>query len=372
MNLLHFTILDNPPQNLLWFAGIILLAFIVKRYLSQLTGFLLYKIFQRGKSENSLTRFQSLVIPALQYVIFFLIVQLALGMLRYPDAWRINVWGYSLQRILNWTLLTIIWWSVTWLLLRMVEFMSFVLRQRALRTETKLDDQWVPFVKDTMKIIVLVFSGLFLLGVIYGLNITSLLAGVGIGGLAVALAAQESLKNLFGSLTIFMDQPFRLGDSVKIGDVQGTVEKIGFRSTRIRTADTTYVTLPNKVMVDSSVDNITSRNHLRVKMNLGLRYGIKSDALRSIISELKDALTSYIDTTAENYVVFDSFGESSLTISVQYFIPLKLNTEFLEEKEEINFRIMEIIERHGGEFSYPIQEIRMVNNGQEKSEVKKL
>jgi len=200
---------------------------------------------------------------------------------------------------------------------------------------------------------------LFLLGVVYGFNITSVLAGVGIGGLAIALAAQESLKNLFGSLTIFTDKPFRLGDFVKIGDVQGTVEKIGFRSTRIRTADTTYVTMPNKVMVDSSVDNITFRKHLRVKMNLGLRYGVKADALRKIIAELKSIIDSYAEKNTENYVIFESFGETSLILSIQYFIAVKPNKEFLQQKEEMNLRFMEVMERHGAEFYFPLQEIKV-------------
>jgi len=353
-------ILDNTLENLLWFSAIILVAFIVKKYLSQLTGLIIHKFVKHFTGESFLQKFQSLIVPPLQYVFFLLIVRFAVELLKYPALWKINILKHSLQDLLGLALATLIWASFTWLFVRIAEFIGFIMKVRAARTETVLDDQWVPFIKDTIKIVVLIFSFLFLLGGIYGFNITSLLAGVGIGGLAIALAAQESLKNLFGSLTIFMDKPFQLGDFVKIGDVQGTVEKIGFRSTRIRTAETSYVTMPNKIMVDSSVDNITYRRFLRVRMNLGLKYGVRSDALRNIITELRLVIESHADKNADNFVVFDSFGETSITLSIQYFIQVKPNKEFLKEKQEINFQIMEIIERHGAEFYYPQQEIRMV------------
>lgn len=371
MNWFHFKILDNSPSDLVWFFSIIILAFLIRKYISQLIGLLLYRIFKKLTAESYLEKFQSLVVPPLQYVIFFLIVRVAVEMLYYPRAWNFTFLNIAMHAILDSVMSLLIWASVTWLLLRIVDFIGYLMKMHARQTESRIDDQWAPFIKDTLKIIVLVISLLFVLGVILNLNITSVLAGVGIGGLAIALAAQESLKNLFGSLTIFLDKPFMIGDQVKIGDVQGTVEKIGFRSTRIRTADTTYVTLPNKVMVDSSVDNISSRFHMRVRMNLGLRYGIKSGALKKIIEELKEVIAAHVAEHEENYVVFDSFGENSLSISMQYYIPLKPNHEFIKEKEAINFRIMQVIEEHGAEFSYPIQEIRMVNAGNDGKEMNK-
>src|SRR6185369_10292037 len=120
-------------------------------------------------------------------------------------------------------------------------------------------DQLVPFLREAIKIIIGVFSFFFILGAVFHINIASLIAGLGIGGLAFALAAKETLENLLGSFTIFLDKPFVVGDVVKVGSAEGTIENIGFRSTRIRTLEKTLLTVPNKKMVDAELDNLTER-----------------------------------------------------------------------------------------------------------------
>ena len=127
---------------------------------------------------------------------------------------------------------------------------------------------------------VVIFGVLIILGNIFGIEITALAAGLGIGGVAVALASKESLENLLGSFTIFFDQPFTVGDIVTVGNITGLVEKVGFRSTRIRTFDKSLVSVPNKKMVDADLDNLGKRDVRRVKFYLGLTYDTKIDQIK--------------------------------------------------------------------------------------------
>ncbi|HZF99847.1 MAG TPA: mechanosensitive ion channel domain-containing protein, partial [Chitinophagales bacterium] len=233
--LLEYRILDNSVRNLLLFAGLLLVAWVFKRYISVLLGKVLYRFFRRYSHENRFTAFKHKLLPPLQWLLVLMIVMFGVGLLRFPAAWNITFMEMRLYSILTGVLRIGIAAAFTWVVLRMVDFLALVARERVRGTDSKLDDQLVPFIKDSAKIVIVVFALLFILGSILHLNIASLIAGVGIGGLAIALAAQESLKNLFASITIFLDKPFQVGDVVTAGAVTGTVENIGFRSTRLRT-----------------------------------------------------------------------------------------------------------------------------------------
>ena len=129
---------------------------------------------------------------------------------------------------------------------------GLILKKKAEATENKMDDQLIPFAIEIGKILAVIFAIFIILGNIFGVNITALATGLGIGGVALAMASKESLENLLGSFTIFFDRPFTVGDMVTVGSVTGVVEKVGFRSTRIRTFDKSIVTVPNKKMIDAT------------------------------------------------------------------------------------------------------------------------
>jgi MscS family membrane protein len=168
MNLFQFKILDNDPVTLLWFTGIILFAFIIRKYLSQIVGFALYKIFHRPSMNNTLSKFQSLVLPSLQYVIFLFIVRLALEMLHYPSVLNITIWKYPLQDILNLLLMTLIWWCITRLLLRTVDFIGYTMYNRALPAEVMIAGSMGAVCQRHHKDhIVCIQPFLFLLGVVF-------------------------------------------------------------------------------------------------------------------------------------------------------------------------------------------------------------
>ena len=234
-----------------------------------------------------------------------------------------------------------------------MNLISLILHKRAEQTENKMDDQLIPFVIDIVKIITYIFALIIVMGNIFNVNVTALATGVGIGGIAIAMASKESLENLLGSFTIFLDQPFTVGDTVTVGSVTGTVEKVGFRSTRIRTFDRSLVTLPNKKMIEAELDNLGMRPVRRVKFNVGLTYETSPDQMKAIVSEIQEMINQHEKTNQEGKVRFQEFGSSSLDILVMYFVDSPRWDDLIDVKEDVNYKIMEIVKRNNSDFAFP-------------------
>lgn len=362
--LLGNKILDNEIQSILWFAGVILVAFIFKRYISRLIGSLLYRLFKRYSKENRGKLFNDLLAPPIQWLIFLLIITSGTNALNYPSAWNVHIFDTHLHIILTGALKLATIFAFTWLILRGADFISVVLKERHGDDGQKVDSQLAPFITDSLKIIVVILSIFFILGAVFRLNVASLIAGLGVGGLAVALAAQESLKNLLGSLTIFLDKPFSVGDTITAGSVTGTVEKVGFRSTRIRTANKTYLTLPNKVMVESSVDNLTLRNSQSVSANITLAYDTRAEQVKAIVKGIGDFLRSSPIQFSDVVINFDSFTDNGFKISIAYFIIEMDWGKYIAIKEQVNFKIVELVHQQGASFAKQARVVEMKNDKQ--------
>lgn len=323
-------------------------------------NYLIYKIFGRYIAKNRLKQFQTIVLRPMQWFIVFAILVIALEAIKYPEIWKIELFKQQLQNLIDDLVHGIFLYSFIKVILRFIDFVGLVLREKATLNESRADQQLVPFIKDALKLVVYIIFFFVLLGSIFGINISSLVAGVGIGGLAIAFAAQESIKDLFGSITIFLDSPFTVGDLVKVGEVEGTVETVGFRSTRIRTNDHSLVTMPNKRIMDTMIDNLTVRDYRRVRMLIGLKYETSMEQMKKIIEEIKIYLRSQQDLNAQScIVVFDGFAESSLNILVIYFIPFTNGEEYLIRKSDLNFKIMEIVDSNDADFAFPVREIKI-------------
>ncbi len=358
-NILNIEILGNSLQRLGLFLVIILIAFVLSSYLSRLFSSFIFRLLRKYTPEHYGEKFYALVLQPLQYLVLLLIIRTAIESLAYPPQWKIEFWNMPLQVLLDELLWSMVLLVFTWFLLRIIDYVAFILHERAAATASKSDDQLVPFIKDALKIFIVVNAIFVLLGVVLDLDLTSLLAGLGIGGLAIAFAAQESIKDIFGSLTVFLDKPFVVGDLVKIGDVEGTIEKVGLRSTRIRTGNLTLITVPNKKMLDSNVDNHTNRTHRRVKQVVGLSYDTNAFQLKAITGDLHDFLKSNPKLNKDVVVAFDEFGENSLNLMIIYFIPFATYEEYMREKETVNYRIMEIVLSHGSSLAFPVREIKI-------------
>lgn len=353
-DIFHQQVLGNTIESYCWFAGIILSAFIFKRYLSKILSRLLFRLFKKFAAEVRGEKFVELLLTPVELLVLFIMFYLAVNQLTYPLDERIfekKSWTYLL--IIDKAFLLSISFAFTWMVLRVVDFVALVLTYKAAQTESKMDDQLVPFFKESAKVIIGVTSLFIILGAVFEVNVASLIAGLGIGGLALALAAKESLENLLASFTIFLDKPFIVGDLIKIDGIEGSIEKVGFRSTKIRTTDKSMITLPNRKMIDGALDNLTLRTYRRVKFSIGISYGTSADKIRKICDEIQIYIDEHKHTSHDGIVIFENFGEYSFNIMILYFIQIMEYNEYMKIKEDINFRIMEIVKSNGAEFAFP-------------------
>lgn len=316
--------------------------------------------FQRLSKEIKVDKFLEMLLKPIEFLITVLILYLAVNQLSYPlnmVVFKRTVekvaYTVKLIEVLDKLFLFLIIFSSFRILLRIADFISHVFAYRASLTKSKTDDQMVPFLKELSKIVIIIVGVFVEMGAVFNMNIAAIIAGLGIGGIAIALAAQDTLQNLLGSFTIFADKPFVVGDLVRISGYDAVVEKVGFRSTVMRTSDKNLVIIPNKKMVDSPLENLTRQNLRRVKFNIGLLYGTSSDTIKKIVDEIKQYINNRQETNADTHVNFDSFGDSSLNIQVIYYTEIVDYTIYMSIKEEINFKIMEIVLGNGADFAFP-------------------
>ena len=244
--------------------------------------------------------------------------------------------------------------AITWLLLRLVDAVSLTVEER-LMVRQHTARAFVPLGRRSIKVVLIAMAFLATLQNL-GFNVTSLLAGLGIGGLAVALAAQKTVENLFGSITLFADQPVSVGDVCRFGDKVGTVEDIGLRSTRLRTPERTIISIPNAEFAGMQLENLNKRDRIRLNTTIGLRHETTPDQLRWILIQLKRLLLAHPKVHRDPARVrFIGFGASSLDVEIfAYTLTTDMN-EFLAIQEDIFLRIMEIITASGSNFAMPSQ-----------------
>jgi MscS family membrane protein len=272
--------------------GVLVFILFFNGPLARLINMLVYRAF----SERDIERrrlFNRLTGKPLRRVLVFVALMAAFTILNIPSK---VVWFGKPLRIHFYIdillQLGLVWYGAK-TLLKVADFVADVWQQKAAKDPEKVQDQWVPYIKDGIKVGVMLSAFLFVIGIVFQANIAALIGGLGIGGLAVALAAQESLANLLGSFTIFLDKPFTVGDTIEFKGITGTVENVGFRSTRLRTLDKSFVTIPNKALVTEPLNNITESTHRRASFQLGLVYQTSPETLRTVIQEIKSLLNQH-------------------------------------------------------------------------------
>lgn len=373
-NFWNLSFLGNTVSNFTWFLGILLLGFIFKRVVSKVLNRLIFRFFKKFAAEVKADKFVELLLRPMELLLLSITLYFSINMLDYPlnkilFKKSILVDG---KQIVDQTLVIdlidlffegLIIILFTWVVLRVIDFVCFVLLHKAIADPTNHGEQIIPFIKDSVKLITVFISILLIFGAVFKFDIATLVAGLGIGGLAVALAAKESLENLLGSFTIFLDKPFAVGDLVKVDGIEGAVEKVGFRSTRIRTAENSLITLPNKKMVDSALDNLSLREFRRVKFSVEVGLETSSDDLKKVIIAIENYLNSNLETTnPENIVMLDGFKESSFSIMITYFVKMMDYNLYLKTKEGVNFEILKIFKDNDLTFAMPTRTIYHINN----------
>lgn len=250
--------------------------------------------------------------------------------------------------------------SVGWLLFNLVEVIDAALRRLSEKTQSKLDDQVVPLVRKALRVFLVVVFTLFVAQNVFGLDITGWLAGLGIAGLAVSLAAQDSIKNLFGSITVLFDKPFTVGDWIVTEGLEGTVEEVGFRSTRIRTFYNSLITLPNANLINASVDNYGKRQYRRWKTHIGVQYDTTPDQLVAFTEGIRELVRSHPYTRKDYFQVWcHEFASSSLNILLYIFHEVPDWSTELRERERLFLDIVRLADSLGVKFAFPTQTVHL-------------
>lgn len=350
----------NTVENYFWVLGIVLVGLVFKRYASYILSHLLFRAIRKYSGEVKADKFIELQLKPMEWLVMMLTVFFAFNKLNLPwlEVALLKKGTVTIYDLFQLGFQITIVFSFTWVLMRMVDFLTLVLMYRASLTDTKTDDQLVPFIRDSLKVLIGIMSFFFIMGAVFKVNVAALVGGLGIGGLAIALAGKESLENLLGSITIFLDKPFVVGDLVKIGDLEGTVEQVGFRSTRLRTLEKSYVTLPNRDMVNQPLDNLSLRTSRRVKFFLSIAYATPLDKLTVVIKDIQDYLNSNEMTNKEEGLVsFHTFAESALQVQILYYINTSDYEPYMRTREEVGLRILRILEGHGVQIAFPTRTI---------------
>ena len=234
-----------------------------------------------------------------------------------------------------------------------VDLINDILYAKALTTHNKLDDVLVPLLRKALKVVVVLIGVMFILSNL-NMNINGLFAGLGLGGLAFALAAKDTIQNLFGSISVLVDQSFHVGDWVVIEDVEGTVEEVGLRSTRIRTFYDSQVVVPNSRLITATVDNMGKRRYRRFKTTLTVTYDTTADKLEELCEGIRE-LVRINDYTRKDYyhVYFHEMADSYLGILIYVFFSTPDWGSELRERHHFLMNVMRLAEKMGIEFAFP-------------------
>jgi MscS family membrane protein len=258
--------------------------------------------------------------------------------------------------------------SFVWAAYRAVDVAAAVLASYAAETETRYDDLLVPLLRSSAKIVIAAFGTLFLADNL-NINVTGLLAGLGLGGIAFALAAQDTVKNFFGSITVLVDRPFQVGDWVVVGDIEGTVETVGFRSTRIRTFYNSLVTLPNSNLISAYVDNYGARRFRRWKAYLGVAYDTPPKKIDVLCEGIRELVRQHPYTRKDYFHVYlNQYGPHSLDILLYIFWETPDWATELRERHRLAVDILRLTRHLGIEIAFPTQTLHLKRAGETAAE----
>ena len=273
---------------------------------------------------------------------------------------EINKWLFLAVNIAS----TIFW---IYVFLKSAQVLLSLFHDYTQKTEAKLDDQLTPILRNFASVIIVVF-GSFKLLVLFGVDPTTILASASIGGLAVAFASQDTVKNLIGTVMIFIDKPFHIGDWISAGEVVGTVEEVGFRSTRIRSADTSIFQIPNSKLSELVINNSGLRLYRRYNTQLGLRYDTPPELIEAFVKGVREIIVAHPDTKSDSYnVEFTGFGDSSLLILMNMYLQDLAWSSEQKSRHQIHIAIVKLAKELGVDFAFPSTTVMIEQFPEKKS-----
>lgn len=342
--------------NPVWQYLAALIYVVLALYAAKLTNYLvqvkLRKMVRETEAETD-DRLLDLAHGPVKVVVFVVLLHVGL---------RFFVWPEWAKTFISDGLKIVVAGSLTYLLLKMVDLgMQIWQRRISASGEVVLDMHLFPVIRKTAKVFVIVVA-ILVTSQNLGMNVTGLLASLSIGGLAVGLAAQDTLSNLFGAVALFVDKPFRVGDCIQFEKIDGTVEGIGLRSTRIRNQDGHLVVVPNRTMANASLTNVSKRPNIKTMMNIGLTYDTPAEGVQRAIKIIEDVYRPHPKTT-DLIVSFDKFESSSLNILVVHWWDSTDNKDYLANFQLLNLELKRRFDEAGICFAYPSRTVYLKQAG---------
>ncbi len=343
----------NTVLQYLICGAILLAGLALKRVISRLLNRLAFRLIETKFKEVTEEEFHALLIKPVERLLLLVTLYFAFNVLSYPldpddlsgtEPWPKRLFFHGWQFFVIWSAATVV--------LRLVDFAALIFLKRADAHVTKMDNQLIIFAKDALTVLVWFGAVMVILSTVFSYDVRAFIAGLGIGGLALAFAAKETVENLLASFTIFLDRPFTMGELVTVGDVTGTIEKIGFRSTRIRTSEKSYVTMPNKMMIDRPLNNLSRRPSRRVRFDLSLTYDTTPEQTQAVVSQLDAFIRQQPKVVeGETLVRFNSLTAAAKVIYIEYFVATESYTEYLDVVQAVNYEVIRIVARVGASFA---------------------
>lgn len=234
---------------------------------------------------------------------------------------------------------------VTQLVTHFIDFIYYVRMGKAMEEKNAAREQMLPLIKEMSKLFAWILGAFWIMGSVFHVNVPALITGLGIGGVAIALAGKETVENFFAAFTILSDKPFQTGDIIKLGEIEGTVERIGFRSTRVRNANGEANIIPNQNLVGRSIINLSSRTTRGMKIVANIKYGVSHDVLTNLIEEIKTTLKDIPNVQEPVTAILENFDKETFQLVISYHLthPLPEGVNLLAIKHEINLKIFGMI-----------------------------
>jgi MscS family membrane protein len=341
---------------------VILAAFILRRVFTSIILAASGRLAKRTRTKLDDEILEAVRRP-LEYLILIAGIGIALYVLGLPTE------PVDVRKVASVVLKVLLTLDVTWLVLRLIDMFANYLSRAAKQTDSRLDDQLIPLFSKSIKVFVGVLAFVLLVQNM-GYSVSGLLAGLGIGGLAVGLAAKDTLANVFGSLAILLDRPFVVGDWIAGEGFEGVVEEIGFRSTRIRTFAKTQVSIPNQQLANMTVNNWSRMPRRRIKFSVGVTYKTTADQMEKAVEGIRQILRDMPEIHDDFFLVnFTDFGDSSLDILVYCFTKTVQWGEHLDARQALMVRIMRFLESMGLEVAFPTRSIYLESAGEESATI---
>ena len=248
--------------------------------------------------------------------------------------------------------------DIFWAIIAIADALRGVFHATTAKFHSDLSREMGDFI---LKIVKILIGGLGLASIlqVWGINVTALIASLGLGGLAFALAAKDTASNLFGSFALLADKSVRIGEWIKVGEHEGVVEAVGMRTTKIRSFEKSLITVPNQLIANTPIENYSRRGIRRIKMRIGLTYDTSSSQINTIVEEIKSMLQTHENISSKDTLLvnFESFGDSALNIFVYTFTSTANWDKYLNIREDIHFKIMQIVEKNHAAFAFPSQSL---------------